>query len=123
MGGPLFALIFAGLIILILLIVGQLFYNKFPRVSLTIWGLTVLLLAYFIYSFNTANSSFGDKVKNEFVGTFKIDIYQSNFDSTDLKNYSDLLLNVKGTFLQRHNRLLATYGRWRYFVDRNICWR
>jgi hypothetical protein len=126
MGGPLFALIFAGLIILILLIVGQLFYNKFPRVSLTIWGLTVLLLAYFIYSFNTANSSFGDKVKNEFVGTFKIDIYQSNFDSTDLKNYSDLLLNVKGdktfTFSYKTPFFKDTIGYWQHMDDGDISW-
>ena len=126
MGGPLFAVIFAGLIILILLIVGQLFYNKFPRVSLTIWGLTVLLLVYFIYSFNTANSRFGDQVKNEFVGTFKIDIYQSNYDSRDLKSYNDLLLIVKGdktfTFSYKTPFFKDTIGYWQHMDDGDISW-
>ena len=126
MVGPLFAVIFAGVIILILLIVGQLFYKKSPRISLTIWGLTILLLAYFIYSFNTANSRFGDKSKNEFVGTFKIDINQSNFDSIDLKQYNDLLLFVKSdktfTFSYKTPFFKDTMGYWQHMDDGDISW-
>ena len=126
MGGTLSSVVLAGLVILILLIAGQLFYNKFLRVSLTIWGFTVLLLAYFIYSFSTANSRFGDQVINEFVGTFKIDINQSNYEGVDLKIYNELLLNVKGdntfTFSHKTPFFRDTIGYWQHMDDGDISW-
>lgn len=126
MGGPLFAVIFAGFIILILLIVGQLFYKKFPKVSFTIWGLTVLLVFYFIYSFNTANPHFGDQVKNEYVGTYKIDIYQSTYDSLDLLKFNDLLLIVNGDksfkFSYKTPFFNDTMGHWQHMDDGDISW-
>ena len=126
MGGPLFAVIFAGLIILVLLFVGQLFYNKFPKVSFSIWGLTVLLLFYFIYSFNTSNTHFGDKSLTNYVGTYKIDINNSSYDSIDLKQYTDLQLIVKAdkTFKFSYKTPLFkdTIGYWQHMDDGDISW-
>ncbi|CAN5407620.1 hypothetical protein BH10BAC2_BH10BAC2_43760 [soil metagenome] len=126
MGGPLFAVIFAGFIILVLLIVGQLFYNKFPKVCFTIWGLTVLLLFYFIYSFNTANTRFGDKALADYVGTYKIDIYNSSYDSVDLKEYTDLqlIVNANKTFKFSYKTpfFKDTIGHWQHMDDGDISW-
>jgi hypothetical protein len=126
MGGPLFAVIFAGGIIFFLLVVGQLFYNKSPKLGLAIWGLTVLLLFYCIYSFNTAHSRRGDQAMNEYVGTYKIDIYQSAYDSVGLSNYKDLLLVVHGdnTFSFSNNTpfFRDTTGHWQHMDDGDISW-
>ena len=126
MGGPLFAVIFSGVIILSLLIVGQLFYNKSPKLGLAIWGLTVLLLFYFIFSFNTANSRRGDQSSNEYVGTYKIDINQSAYDSVELSNYKDLLLIVHGdnsfTFSYKPPFFGDTTGNWQHMDDGDISW-
>lgn len=126
MGGPLFTVIFAGLIISILLIVGQLFYKRFPKVCFTIWGLTALLLFYFIYGFNTANSRFGDQAIDKFTGTYKIDIYQSSYDSLDLSNYNDLQLIVlsdkKFKFSYKTPFFKDTIGYWQHMDDGDISW-
>jgi len=126
MGGSLFAVIFAGLTIFILLIIGQLFYKKFPKISLTIFGLTVLLLIYFIYSFNTMNTRFGDKTISDYVGTYKIDIYNSSYDSVDLTQYKDLKLFVKANktfkFSIKTPLFTDTVGHWQHMDDGDISW-
>lgn len=126
MGGPLLAIIFSGLIILILFIIGQLFYNKRPKVSFIIWGLTVLLLFYFIFSFNADNSRFGDREKNDYVGTYKIDIYNSSYDSIDLSLYNTLQLVVKDNktfkFSYKTPFFKDTMGYWQHIDDGDISW-
>jgi hypothetical protein len=126
MGGPLFGIIFSGLIILILLIIGQLFYNKRPKVSYSIWGLTVLLLFYSIYSFSTASSRFGDRTKNEYVGIYKIDIHNSSYDSIDLSMYNTLQLIVKDNktfeFSYKTPFFTDTNGYWQHMDDGDISW-
>ena len=126
MSGLLVAVIFVGLIILILLFVGQAFYNKFPKVSYTIWGLTVLFLLYFVYSFNTANTRLGDKSINDYIGTYKIDTNSSSYDNIDLTNYYNLTLTVKTDktfeFSYKTPFFKDTIGHWQHMDDGDISW-
>lgn len=126
MAGPLFAIIFAGLIIIVLLLIGEAFYKRFPKVCFTIWGFTVLLLFYFIYSFNTSNTRLGDKEINNYVGTYKIDVNNSLYDSTELQQYYDLQLIVKAdktfTFSYEAPFFEDTVGHWQPMSDGDISW-
>jgi hypothetical protein len=126
MGGSLFAIIFSGLIILTLLIIGQLFYDKHPKVSFRIWGFTVLLLFYFIYNFSTANSRHGDRAIYLYVGIYKIDISNSTYDNIDLSLYNTLQLVVRADktfeFSYKTPFFTNTRGHCQPMFDGDISW-
>ena len=126
MWGLLGALIVAGLIIIILLIVGQLLYKKNPKLTYILWGSAVLLLAYFIYSFNTTNTRLGNLDKEKYVGTYKIDFYNSSYDSVDLSNYKDLFLAVKidntFEFSEKVPFFTDKTGHWQHMDNGDISW-
>ena len=126
MWGILGALIFSGLVFTILLIIGQLFYNKYPKTAYCIWGFTFLLLAYFIYSFNTKNESSGDKDLKKYVGNYELDIHNSNYDSINVKDYYDLVLIVRNDKTFKFSRETPffdeNFGHWQHMDDGDINW-
>jgi len=126
MFGPLILILFCGVVILTLLLAGQYLYKKSPKSALTVWLLSVLLGILFIYEYNTKNSRLGDSEIDNYVGIYKIDIYNSTYDSLDLQNYYDLILKVyknkKFQFSYKTPFFKDTFGFWQPMSDGDISW-
>lgn len=126
MGGPLFAILLHGLIILVLLVIGQLFYRRFPKVSYTIWGVTLALLVIVAYLSNTSTSRFGDRTLTQYTGTYTIDIAKSSYENIDLTEYKDLKLivyeNKTFRFSYKTPFFQYTTGYWQHMDDGDISW-
>ena len=120
------ALIFSGLVIIFLLVVGQILYRKYPKTAYWIWGLTILISAYLLYSFNTKNISSGDKDLEKYVGNYEIDLYNSNYDGVNLQDYYDLLLTVNKNktfkFSKETPFFDTSFGHWQHIDDGDINW-
>ena len=72
------------------------------------------------------NTRFGDKTISDYVGTYKIDIYNSSYDSVDLTQYKDLKLFVKANktfkFSIKTPLFTDTVGHWQHMDDGDISW-
>ncbi len=126
MWGLLGALLVTGIIIISLLTFGQILYKKYPKVAYVIWGIALLFLISLIYTQNTKNTSLGDKNMEQFVGTYKIDVFNSFYDSVDLSKYCDLLLIVNNDHTFHFSKASPFFddvtGNWQHMDDGDISW-
>ncbi len=124
--GSLIVFAFIVFVAIVFLFIGQALYENYPKTASVIWGLTFLLSGYFIYNISTRNTRLGDRYSKDYLGNYKIDIYNSNYDSVNLRNYQDLILTVHKDhtfeFSKETPFFDSTIGHWQHIEGGDISW-
>lgn len=102
-------------LIFITFIIGLFFIKRHKAIRYVLHSISGLFLAGFIFDPYIKSRSILES-ERKVIGYYKFDIYNSRFDSTNLKQYSDVMLNVKSDNTFSTTRIIpflkSQSGRW-----------
>ncbi len=126
MFGLVLLLLFDIFILIIFVVIGRLFYKTKPKTAYFIWCFTLYLLIRSIHYGNNRTEIGGDQYLDKFIGTFKIDISNSKYESLNIKDYNSLYLTVKKDhsfeFSKETPFFNSKTGHWQHMDDGDISW-